>query len=103
MRMTTTNSSPAGERPPATEPLHFILDALEDLRMALQHSESDPKRSSYLEMIDKFNRISDKKRGCSYALKAQKLFLLSDYDKIKNKILTVLKQIRALEKDFGKE
>lgn len=92
------------KRPITTDPISILLDSLEDLRVSLQHAESDKKRSSYLEMYDKFNRISDHGRNCTYSQKARALFLKTDYDRVKQDILVVLEAIRKTDgnEDFGR-
>ncbi len=88
---------PRGHRPPCETPLHFLLAALEDLRVRLSHTGDKPSSMSQVEFYDSSIRASQYGRKCQYALKSQNLFAQLDYPDIKVRIQEIVKLIDEVE------
>ena len=78
---------PRGNRPPSTEPLHTLLEQLEDLRLLLPR----------VEMYDSFIRASEFGRDCQYSKKALLVFSSHDYEPVKALLEKINKTIQEVE------
>jgi len=99
---------PRGKLDKPTEPIHYILDALEELRVRLQYcgslpTDADKKNAqSPIELYHLIVSGSEWGRACQYALKTQEMFRTHDQKDILNLVLKVVEAIRLLDPDFGR-
>lgn len=92
-------------RAPARDSIETTLDLLCDLRIRMDQNGAKGKpNSGMLEKYNYFCRVSDRGRDCTYSIKAKKLFLLNDFEDVKNLVERIVKEIRKLpnHENFGR-
>lgn len=76
--------------PPATHPIHTLMDKLFELYVRLKHTGGQSGAMNVLEAYNHFIRESDRGRACSMALKCKSLFTTQDYEDIKKLVEEVV-------------
>jgi hypothetical protein len=77
---------PHGNRPPATEKSHTIMDLLADLRERLNTTGGKKDSFSSVEAYDGLVKRSEHGRDCHIAERYKLLFFKNDYDEVKRLI-----------------
>lgn len=81
--------------PPASLPIHHLLDKLYDLQQRLLHTGG----GNGIEILQKYRGLiqsSNMGRACTYAMKCKNLLMANDYQEIKKliqEILAIMEQI----------
>jgi hypothetical protein len=102
--------SPLGKLDKPLEPLHHLLDALEELRVRMLYCgkiEGDRKNPSKdcLSPIEMYHNVvigSEWGRKCQYAIQSQKWFQDYDQEEILALILKVIDAIRLTDPTFAR-